>query len=259
MIENLKITACIVGFNEAHYLIDCFKGLDWCTEIIYFDLGSTDNSVQIAKNFTNNVNVIERIPIVELVHKKYCSNLDCDLLVLTDPDEIIKNELKQTIINNLNKFNLNIHSEIKVDWYYFFKGQKLIGTYWGGIHKKSLVYNYKLIEFTGQVHNGVKIKSGKEFLIHWNRDAFLEHHWSNSWTKLFEKHKRYLAGEGQALSYQGYSYSFKSHMYYTLKAFYYSFWVVNGYKNGLNGLLLSLFWAWYNFKRWSELRKFEKK
>jgi glycosyltransferase involved in cell wall biosynthesis len=49
------ITATIITKNEASKIEACLKSLDWVDEIIVLDSGSSDNTVDICRKFTQNV------------------------------------------------------------------------------------------------------------------------------------------------------------------------------------------------------------
>ena len=255
----MKIVAIVVGLNEAFFLDKCLSNLFWCDEVLYFDLGSTDNSVEIASNKKNVVvRIVEPLPYVELVHQKYCNDVDADLIVLTDPDEIINDSLLLDLRNNITKFDLKNNSEIRVNMNYYFKGKRLNGTYWGGVYSSRFIYNNRVVSFSGLVHDGVQTNLSKPLEVEWNTSSFVEHHWSRNWSHLFEKHLRYLKSEGKSMHSRGLNYSTYLHIFETIKAFWFSFRMKKGYKDGFTGLLLSLFWAWYTFKRWSSLKKYQR-
>ncbi len=46
--DKIDISAIVVGFNESSLLPNCFQSIAFCKEINYFDLESSDNSVEIA-------------------------------------------------------------------------------------------------------------------------------------------------------------------------------------------------------------------
>ncbi|KFC49558.1 glycosyltransferase, partial [Halomonas sp. SUBG004] len=43
--------------NEAHHLRECLETLTWADEIVVLDAGSQDATCEIAREFTQNVNV----------------------------------------------------------------------------------------------------------------------------------------------------------------------------------------------------------
>ncbi len=51
----LKISAIIITFNEEGRLKACLESIKWCDEIVVLDSGSTDNTLEIAKRFTDRI------------------------------------------------------------------------------------------------------------------------------------------------------------------------------------------------------------
>jgi len=52
-----KLSVIVITKNEAHNIEDCLKSVDFADEIILFDSGSTDNTVEIARRYTPHVTV----------------------------------------------------------------------------------------------------------------------------------------------------------------------------------------------------------
>jgi glycosyltransferase involved in cell wall biosynthesis len=50
-----KISACILTFNEERKIARCLESLTWCDEIIVLDSFSTDRTIEICKQYTQNV------------------------------------------------------------------------------------------------------------------------------------------------------------------------------------------------------------
>jgi hypothetical protein len=254
----MKITGIIVGLNEGELLENCISKLFWCSEVLYFDLGSKDCSKEVIKELKNiTILEIDPMPFVELIHQKYCNDLHTDLLVITDPDEVMNQSLIQELLVVLKDFDLNVHSELRVNMNYFFKGKRLIGTYWGGVYSSRFIFNNRFLKFTGFVHDGISLEVNRPLDYKWKESSYIEHHWARNWHHLFEKHKRYLLAEGKSMASRGIKYSLSSHIYETVNAFWFSFRKKRGYKDGLTGFYLSVFWSWYTFKRWGSLKQFE--
>ena len=51
----MRISALILSKNEEETIEDCLKQLDFVDEIIVLDQSSTDDTVKIAKKYTNSV------------------------------------------------------------------------------------------------------------------------------------------------------------------------------------------------------------
>jgi glycosyltransferase involved in cell wall biosynthesis len=51
MSEAVKLSACIITFNEERNLEDCLASVKWADELVVVDSGSTDRTLEIAKTF----------------------------------------------------------------------------------------------------------------------------------------------------------------------------------------------------------------
>ena len=54
----MKVSVLLITFNEAKNLARCLSALSWCDDIVIVDSGSTDNTVEIARD--RNVRVLQR-------------------------------------------------------------------------------------------------------------------------------------------------------------------------------------------------------
>jgi hypothetical protein len=259
MIKKLPISAIVVGYNEGHLLSNCFDGISFCDEILYFDLGSVDDSIEIAKK--HNVTIIrhEKVSIVEIIHAKYYEKTKNKWVLITDPDEVISQYLKSEIHE---LFSSEISGEIGAivaPLIYFFKKHRLNGTNWGGVNSRVLLIHNERFRFSNSVHFGRKLKEGfSTKTIEFTEKNFIYHFWMQSYNMLYEKHKRYLQHEGEARFLSGHRTQIKSIISSPFVSFLDSFYFKKGYRDGFIGLFLSLFWSWYQTRALIELYRFEK-
>lgn len=93
-----KISACIISFNEEKKIEDCLKSLQKVAdEIIIVDSISTDNTVNIAKKYTEKIfnqkflgHIEQKNLAVEKANNNWILSLDCD--------ERLSEELQQSIL-----------------------------------------------------------------------------------------------------------------------------------------------------------------
>lgn len=258
---KLDISAIVVGFNEAHLLERCLESIQFCKEINYFDLQSSDNSIAIAKQYGANIMIHERVPGCEWIHAKYATKTKYNWVLITDPDEVVDIELAGQLVNSFSK---NIIDEsiggIYVPCLFYFKKYCLKGTPWGGTNKRVLVVHNKRFSFSANVHVGRHLKEGYKMLdIKFNGKNCIHHYWMQDWNKLIEKHKRYLKNEGWARYNIGERSKLSRVLFKPFNSFWFSFMRKKGYKDGLLGLSLSFFWAWYQTNAELTLLKFQKK
>lgn len=245
---NFPISAMIVGFNEAHFLKDCLSSVSFCDEIYYTDLGSSDNSLQIAGSFGAIIQHHSMVPSCEMVQTKVVSQIKNDWVIFIDPDERVDPLLAEEIKKNFESYLKDDKlGAVMVPWVFYFKKHRLKGTVWGGTNEKYFLVNKKRFEFEPVVHYGRKILPGFH-TIHIDADGgkrVLHHYWMNSYRIFFRKHFRYLKNEGIDRYNYGVRQSIRGLCTKPFKAFNESFFVKKGYKDFHIGLFLSAFWAFY--------------
>jgi glycosyltransferase involved in cell wall biosynthesis len=101
-----KLSVIIITFNEEKNIRDCLESVKWADEIIVVDSFSSDNTIQICKEYTNNI--FQRKWEGFAKQKNFALNLVKNKWVLwIDADERVSKELKEEIekvIEN-NKFD----------------------------------------------------------------------------------------------------------------------------------------------------------
>lgn len=256
--HKLPISAVIVSFNEGHLLNDCLTSIPFCEEIILVDLESTDNTIEIASKHPVRIIRHARVPIVEHIRKRIIDKVAFDWILFVDPDEVYTAPLQKAIIAEFNSFPSDAGS-IELPIQFLFRSAPLRGGIWGGQQFRGALKHRSRNLFSHHVHEDISLQPG--FLPHRiiHKGAFIEHFWMQSYTQLFEKHRRYLKEEGRKMFEKGKRYSPFQHLYHGLNAFRHSFFLKKGYKDGLTGLFLSFFWCWYISGCWFSLWQYERR
>ena len=247
---KLPISAMVVGYNEAHFLKQCLASISFCDEIIYTDLGSTDNSLEIASRFTDKICHRDRalVPSCEMVQAELVHNLKNDWVIFIDPDEEVDISLAREITEKFDAFKHDDQlGAVMVPWQFYFARHKLKGTTWGGINTKFFLVNRKGFLFKPIVHYGRSLAEGyAELEIPFDGKLnVLHHYWMNSYSIFIKKHFRYLKNEGKNEYKRGRRTSIKIILLSPFKEFYYSLITKKGYKDYFIGIFLSAFWAYY--------------
>ena len=260
---KIPVSAIVVGLNEARKIATSMKAISFCDEIIYVDLGSTDDSLELAGLLGATVHSHERVPSGEWINSEFASKTKHDWILLIDPDEVVGAQLGSAV---LSFFDGTVIPEkvgaLRVPWLFYFKGQLLKGTPWGGGGKtKFLVAHRNRFEFRPQIHLGRGLKAG--FQAHdlptGEASQTLQHFWMDSWSQLLEKHRRYVAVEGQARFEHGQRSTIREIVFAPLYQFAYAFGRAKGYRDGFRGFLLSCFWSWYQTASLVSLWKYQQR
>ena len=247
--KKLPISAMVVGLNEGLLLKECLTSIDFCDEILYADIGSTDNSIEIAKLASADIYYRNKVPSGEYIQSEIVHYTKHDWVIFIDPDECVDESLKEQIFKEFDfiKNDLQIGA-VSVPWQFYFKKHKLKGTIWGGENKKYFLVNKNRFNFLPITHHGRILKKGYkyyEILLNKSSTNILHHYWMNSYRIFLKKHQRYLKNEGKDEYVIGRRTSIKKIVLAPFTEFYFSLIEKKGYKDRFIGLLLSAFWAYY--------------
>jgi len=106
MHQNTTISAIIITKNESHNIRDCLESVKWADEIIVFDSGSIDETVEIAREYTDKVFETDW-PGFGPQKNRALEKATSDWVLSIDADERITPELKKEIleVRNNNQFD----------------------------------------------------------------------------------------------------------------------------------------------------------
>lgn len=257
--KKLPISAIVTGYNEGYILEDCLKSISFCSNIKYVDQGSTDDSIKIAGKYCTEIIEHERVAIGEAIVAEYYKTEVNDWILITDPDERISHELYKDIENLFTNGMPDNIGGVVVPCIYYFKKHALKGTRWGGINNRLLLFHKDRCKMSDTVHAGRTISPPFEvFYIPYNGKNVDHHYWMISFSQLLEKHRRYLKLEAKSRDFMGFIATRKGIIKKPIKSFHSCFIKLKGYKDGLYGLILSCFWAWYDTNAEIRLYKYQK-
>lgn len=244
---KLPISAIVTGHNEGYILDRCLQSISFCEEIIYVDLESADNSIEIAQQHATRIIPHKKVPIVEIIHAELYHETKYEWILIIDPDEQVSFELYEDIVRLFQGGIPDNIGGILVPWLFYFKKHLLVGTPWGGFNNnRLLIFNKQRYEVTTLVHAGGRIiEPYTAHRISYNGNNADHHYWMNSYKQLFEKHRRYLKHEPESRYKQGIRVGLRKIFTTPLTSFKYAFFDRRGYKDGFTGLFLCSFWSWY--------------
>jgi len=195
-LSQLEFTGIVVTYNEEKRLRDCLNSLAFCEQLIVIDLGSTDSSVEIAKNCGAEIKHHARVPVVEQIRQEAIGYSKNDWIVFLDPDEVLPTSVEDELISIIRD-NPKV-GVIKIPWQFYFKGKPFYFTVWGTKKTKGFVFHRNRNKFYANVHRGSQLLLGYESAALPQKDNFIvKHYWFDSYIQLFEKHWRYIKKEGE--------------------------------------------------------------
>jgi glycosyltransferase involved in cell wall biosynthesis len=226
-----KISAAIIAKNEEANIEDCLKSVSWADEIVVLDSGSTDNTVAIARRYTDKVFVEEwrgmggqKNRAIELARGPWIFQLDAD--------EQASAELGREIHAALTKGNADAYSTRRKNYY---KGQWIRHCGWWP-DRVTRVFRKGHAHFSEEaIHASLQVTSRVERLIN-----PIIHNSFTSPEDFLNRARSYAIHQSREMYAQGRKASVWTALSHALFALVHTYFVRLGFFDGAAGVLISV-------------------
>ena len=245
-----KISVIIITKNEEENIRDCLNSIKWADEILIVDSGSKDKTIEIAKGFTEKI--FEKKWEGFAVQKRYALSLTSNELVLNlDADERVSEKLKEEI-QGLN---------FSYDGYFiprenYFLNKKITTCGWEKDNQLRLFKKSSAKVTEKLIHEGFVVDGKVDYLKN-----PIVHFTFTSIEKSFSKINSYSTLQALEVYRNKKKVTSGTIVSHGLSAFLRYYFSLKGYKDGIFGLMISLFnsittlltymkiWEYQNFKK----------
>lgn len=251
------ISVVISAYNEETKIKRCLNSLKWADEIIFVDNGSTDKTVAIAKQFTSKI-VYQPNSLMLNINKNYgFSKATGDWILSLDADEEITQELAAEIRSNIKQTKPSNTPEAAGYWIprknIIFGKWIQHGLWWPD--KQLRIFRRGRGKFPCKhVHEYLAVDGPTEDLtspyIHYNYETVSQF--------IRKMDTLYTESEMQNLLATNYHLSWYDAIRFPVSDFVKIYFAQEGYKDGLHGLVLSMFQSFYSFVVFAKLWEKEK-
>jgi len=242
--SKVLLSAVVLAKNEEENIKKCLNRLMWCDEIVVIDDFSTDGTTKIAKQF--QARVYKRKLGGDFASQRNFAlrKAKFDWVLFIDADELVSKKLAREIRMKTenDRGEYSSYSVKRVDIVY---GKKLTGGEHGSQHIVRLVKR----------NHGQFVRSVHEYWVGRGKTGRLQnvlfHHPLSSLSSYLLKQASYSRlHAGEKLKEGGRSSLFKILFYPVLK-FLHNYIVRHGNKDGVCGLVVSMFMSFHSFLSWS--------
>lgn len=251
-----NISAVIVVKNNPPFLFKVIDSInDLVKTIIIVDIGM---SSKLADKLRENsevkiIKLEQEVPYVELIREKTKDFIDTDYVFFLDPDEIVPPKLKTIIKSHLISYDFFRIPRKNIIFGRWIKHSRWWPDYQIRLFKKNKVKWPKIIHRQPRVTGrGYEIEAKEEFaLIHQNYKNLDEY---------LEKARRYAKYEAKELYEEKRIYTFTDTIKKSLNEFVSRYFAAQGYKDGIQGFVLSILQLIYYFLvyfYYLEMKKFK--
>lgn len=252
----LRLSAVVCSCNEAHYLPECLESLAFCDERIVIDLGSTDETVAVAAAHGARVVPHPRVPVVEQVRRFAVEQARHDWVVFFDPDTMFpahrQEELRTLLASSPHAGRV---SSLQQN---YFKRRPIHHGPWSGLGHCTVAIHRRRVELNHAVHAGIRLKDGWAKVVLPDRETeadAVKHYWVDSIGYMIAKHRRYARAEGPVRYERGERFAWRTAIRSAIRETKRGLIWKAGWRDGLQGVGLSLFWGWYHWACLMALRR----
>lgn len=236
----MKISAIVITFNEEENIADALGSLKWADEIVVVDSESTDRTVEIALRFTDRI-IVRSWPGYSAQKNFAQEQASHDWVFSLDADERVSDELAGEIERIKNESEPSA-SGYEMPRLVNYLGRWIKHSGWYPDYKLRL-YDRRVSRWQGDyVHESVKVNGHvgrlKGDLLHFTVRNAAEHH------ARIDRYTTLAAAQAHA---DGKRATVAAMLLSPLATFIRSYFFKLGVLDGLHGLIIARFAAYYTF------------
>ncbi len=229
------ISVTIVCFNEAEKLEKCLKSLiGFADEIIILDLGSSDESREIAQKYGAKVLRHEFVLYVESVRNFAISKTTGDWILVLDPDEVLTSALKEELkqITKENKYDA-----VNIPRKNIFFGKWISHTNWWP-DKHIRFFRKNKVSWDNKIHS-YPVTQGKILEVSAKEELAIIHYGYDNISHFIDRQNRYSEIESKERYEEGERFSWGKFFWWPTREFLVRFIKHQGYLDGFYGFTLT--------------------
>ncbi len=237
----MKISVALAVFNEEKNIGECLESVkSLADEIVVVDGGSTDRTVDIAKNYGARIIVTDNPPIFHINKQKAIDACTADWILQLDADERVSPELKEEILSSI------IYHPSSTNGYWIPRKNWFLGKFLtkGGQYPDYTLRLYRRGKGRlpcQNVHEQAKVEGKVDYLknplIHLADTNFS--HYFMRWQRYVELLKNELKEQNLGV-WAFFDYLFVKPAYWFLLTYFRN----KGFMDGWQGFVFSLFSSW---------------
>jgi (heptosyl)LPS beta-1,4-glucosyltransferase len=244
-----RLAVVVLTYNESAHIADCIASAQFADTVIAFDSHSTDDTAQKASAAGAHV--------IQHPFENYASQRNAalhaaadfaDWVLFIDADERVTPELAAEVRQAVEK---PAYAAWRIPRHNYIFGRLTRGAGWYPDYQTRLLkIGAARLDPDRHVHEVVLTDEPVGTL-----SGHLIHHNYRDTAHFAEKQRKYTAYEARIMHQQGIRPKLRNYILQPLRHFWWRFVILKGYTDGLHGLRLSIYMAWYEFRKYRLLHQ----
>jgi len=239
------ISAVLISYNEGKLLKRCLESIkEFVSEIVVVDLGSTDDSAEVFKQY--NVKVVNHswVPYADPIRNFAIDQAKNDWILMLDPDEQVPSSLKQRLTDLLDSEESKKYTAVNIPFKNIFFDKWIAHTnFWPDKHLR--FFKKGSLEWQDRVHLYPKVE-GDILQLPAQEQFAVIHQSYKTWGEFVKKQTKYANSEATHRKEVGESFSIYRLTWLPLREFLARFIKHQGYLDGINGVFIVATLMWYH-------------
>lgn len=248
--ERKKISVTVIALNEETEIGACLESVSWADEIVVVDSGSVDQTVAVARKYTDRV--IHQDWLGFSAQKNYAVRCAAhDWIFSLDADERVPLPLQKEIAEILQ-------SGSPLEGYYVPRKNYFLGRWirYAGWYPDYTIrlFNRKSTTFSErEVHETARVDGTVGFL-----KTPLEHYTYRSLRAFHERMGRYAYLSARQMKKEERRFKAHSLLTHSVWTFFKMYFLQQGFREGIYGLMLSGLYSYYTFLKYAVFWELER-
>lgn len=241
--SNPAVSAIVHTLNEERNIRTCLECLKWADEIIIIDMYSEDDTVEIAREYTDKIFLYERVRYVEPARQYGLQQAENEWVLVVDADELVPLELRDILLKIAME---NSYDAVSIPRRNYFFGHYMLQTGWNALQDRQLrFFKKRYMHYTSRIHSSVQLSpQAKVYDIDDEKYSFIHFNYIDV-EQFMDKLNRYTTIEAENAWDKQEEFSKSRVCRHIFREFKNRFIKDKGYKDGFQGFLLALLMCAY--------------
>lgn len=239
----MGISVIVHTLNEEKNIANCLESVKWADEILIIDMHSSDRTRDIAAAYTGRILLHPPMQYADPARQFALEQVTQEWVLVVDADEMVPKNLRDTLIGIAGSGN---YDAVAIPHRNYFFGHEMQGAEWGPLQNRhNRFFRRAAMRYESAIHEFEKLASGSRvYRIDDPMCAFVHFNYLDV-EHFFDKTNRYTTITAESQGPLTEVPSTSSLMAESLREFYWRYFKRKGYKDGVQGLCLSLFMVAY--------------
>ena len=252
MSTSPSISAVVVTYNDAYQIGPCLDSVRWADEIVIMDLGSTDDTIALCRNYTNQIHVHPWSPYVEPVRNAAIERAHGRWILVMDPDERASEGLGDELRRIVARDDADV---VLIPWWLMIFGQRRVDRL-ALADRLPRFFRSGSLRWPDAIHARPDTTCLRRVELDANSGHYLLHDSWRTLDEVIDKTSRYTEREARLLHERGISFSIGRMLLESTREVGRAI-VYQTYRNGTAGLMATSLSVFYRWMVWARMWEFE--